>query len=65
MLRRRALASERIGERINAMNDTTTDLDRIDEETPACEVSDEALEAAADGPAGATTMIYNPTYGCC
>jgi hypothetical protein len=61
MLRRRALASKGI----NAMNDAATDLDRVDEETLAREVSDEALEAAAGGPAAALTLIYNPTYGCC
>jgi len=30
------------------MNDTTDDLVHTDEETLACEVSDEELEAAAD-----------------
>jgi hypothetical protein len=35
------------GERINAMNQTTDNLDRTDEETLACEVSDEDLEALA------------------
>jgi len=47
------------------MRDPTADLDRIDEETLASEVSDETLEAAARGSAGALTLIYNPTYGCC
>jgi hypothetical protein len=54
-----------MNEGIKAMNDTT-DLEQTTEETLTYEEgSDEALEAAAGGLAGMTTMIYNPTYGCC
>ena len=43
------------GERINAMNDTTTDLDQTDEDILTYTVSDEALEAAAGTERGALT----------
>jgi hypothetical protein len=42
------------GERINTMNDDTTDLDPADEDILTYTVSDEALEAAA-GTRGANT----------
>jgi hypothetical protein len=37
------------------MNDNTTDLDQTDEETLTCDVSDEALEAAAGTERGVST----------
>jgi hypothetical protein len=48
-------------ERINAMNDTTGDLDRTDEETVTRDVSDEELEAAAKNTESSVTMIGNST----
>jgi hypothetical protein len=42
------------------MNDTTDDLDRTDEETIACKIADEALEAAAGTGRG---MITAGTWG--
>jgi hypothetical protein len=59
-----ALASERI----NAMNDTTDDLDQdqTDEEILTCEVPDEALELAAAGTGGAlaTAGTWGGPYPC-
>jgi hypothetical protein len=57
-------------ERINAMNDTTDDLDldqdQTDEETLTYEVSDEALELAAAGTGGAvaTAGTWGGPYPC-
>ena len=45
------------GERINAMNDETTDLNQVDEDILAYTVSDEALEAAASNEMGKPTSL--------
>jgi hypothetical protein len=44
-------------ERINAMNDTTGDLDRTDEETVTHDFSDEELEAAAKTTEASVTQV--------
>jgi hypothetical protein len=58
-----------LGERIEAMNETTIDLDQADEDILTYDVSDEALEAAAGTEGGsppATTYNYTlPAYICC
>ena len=46
-------------EGVNAMNDTTIDLGQAEEAILTCEVSDEALETAADQDrAGNYTLAY-------
>jgi hypothetical protein len=46
-------------ERINAMNETTNEIDRSGEETLTGDVSDEALEAAAGVARGVVTGPYD------
>lgn len=52
-------------ETINAMSDTEIDLDYTDKETLTYEVSDQALESAADtesAPVGNLTMLCTGSF---